>query len=113
MSEDLLHHMSDVACVRAWKDEGWGPYHMRLLTMQIKIEQHGWKKINGMTQNQKILKHIKSNGSISQREAIMDYSVQSLTKRIAELRQEGHKIVTERKTHPVTKQSYARYRLAA
>lgn len=39
----------------------------------------------------------------------MDHSVQSLTKRIHELREWGAEITTERKRHPVTKQRYARY----
>ena len=85
-SEDLMFHMADVACVRAWEDEGWGPYHKRLLTMCLKTENNGWKKKNGMTQNQKILSHLKRAGSITVREALIEYSIQSLTKRIAELR---------------------------
>lgn len=113
MSEDLLHHMTDVACVRAWKDEGWGPFHIRLLTMSLKTENNGFKKRTGMTQNDKILNHIKKNGSITQREAMIDYSIQSFTKRISELRDEGFEIVGDLKTHPVTGQKYTRYRLAA
>lgn len=62
-----------------------------------------------MNQESLILKHIRKNGSISQREAIMDYSIQSLTARIHKLRQLGYKIKTVQKTHPVTGQKYARY----
>lgn len=113
MSEDLLHHMSDVACVRAWEDEGWGPFHMRLLTMAMSLESQGFKTRNGMTQHQKILRHIKENGSITQREAFIDYSIQSFTKRISELRDMGYEIRGERRKHPVTKQEYTRYSLAA
>src|SRR4051794_34997029 len=111
MSEDLLHHMAEVACVRAWDDEGWGPYHRRLLTMSTALEGMGWKKRNGMTQTQKIINHLKKNGSITQREAFLDYSIQSFTKRISELRELGYKIVGERRRHPVTKQEYTRYKL--
>lgn len=62
-----------------------------------------------MSQNEKILNHINAQGSISQREAIMDYSIQSLTARISELRRKGYKIKTRHYNHPVTGQPYARY----
>ena len=61
------------------------------------------------TQNTLILKHLKKAKSISQREALVDYSIQSLSKRISELRLQGHNIVTKHKKHPVTGQRYARY----
>lgn len=62
-----------------------------------------------MTQNDKILNHIYMRGSISQREAYLDYGVSSLTRRIADLRDEGYDIRTLRKKHPTTGQVYARY----
>lgn len=62
-----------------------------------------------MTQNILILNHLKRTGSITQREALLDYSVQSLTKRISELRRGGYKIVSEKKKHPTTGQRYVRY----
>lgn len=65
-----------------------------------------------MTQNEIIYFHLKRAGSISQREALVDYSVQSLTKRISELRGFGVHIITQYKKHPVTGQRYARYVLS-
>jgi hypothetical protein len=62
-----------------------------------------------MTQNQILLAHFKKAKSISQREALVDYSIQSLTKRISELKAAGHNIQTQFKKHPVTGQRYARY----
>jgi DNA-binding HxlR family transcriptional regulator len=62
-----------------------------------------------MSQKQQILRHIKAQGSISLREALMDYSIQSLTARIAELRRDGYRIKTMHCNHPVTGQPYARY----
>lgn len=62
-----------------------------------------------MTQNDTIIHHLMRSGSISQREALIDYSIQSLTKRISELRDEGFEIQTQHKKHPVTGQRYARY----
>lgn len=64
-----------------------------------------------MTQNQLILQHMKRTGSITLREALIDYSVQSLTKRIQELRASGYKIKSVSKTHPTTGQRYTRYTL--
>lgn len=65
-----------------------------------------------MNQNQKLLKHLKTTGHITQRQAIMDYSIQSLTRRIRDLRDEGHKIDSVPKTHPITGQRYVEYALA-
>lgn len=62
-----------------------------------------------MTQNQLILAHMIRTGSITQREAMIDYSVQSLTKRISELRARGYKIKSEKRQHPTTNQRYVRY----
>ena len=111
LSDDLLFHMADVACVRAWEDEGWGPYHKRLLTMCLKKEHNGWKQRTGMTQNQKIMAHLQKAGSITMREALIEYSIQCLTKRIQELREGGANIISKVKHHPITKQKYVRYEL--
>jgi hypothetical protein len=62
-----------------------------------------------MTQLQLIAAHLKRTGSITMREALLDYSIQSLTKRISELRQAGMKIRSEEKKHPTTGQRYVRY----
>jgi hypothetical protein len=65
-----------------------------------------------MTQQELILNHLRKTGSITQREAMIDYSIQSLTKRISELRDLGHNIVSVFRKHPTTGQRYARYTLA-
>ena len=64
-------------------------------------------------QTQTVLEHLQTTGTITQRSAIMDHSVQSLTKRIQELRDAGFDIETRGKKHPITGQRYAEYRLAA
>jgi hypothetical protein len=56
-----------------------------------------------------ILTHLKNAGTITQREAIMDHSVQSLTRRITELRDAGYTIPGKWKKHPITGQRYMRY----
>lgn len=65
-----------------------------------------------MTQLDILQKHLKKTKSITQREAMVDYSIQSLTKRISELRGKGMKINTVWKNHPITGQRYARYTVA-
>lgn len=59
-----------------------------------------------------VLTHITKAGSITQREAIVDHSVQSLTRRITEIRDAGFDIAAEFRYHPITGQRYARYSLA-
>jgi hypothetical protein len=66
-----------------------------------------------MTQTQVLLKHLRKAGSISQREAIMDHSIQSLTRRITDLRIAGFNIQADWKEHPVTGQRYMRYTLGS
>ena len=65
-----------------------------------------------MTQTDIILNHLKKTKSITQREALIDYSVQSLTKQISNLRKMGFNIISTFKKHPTTGQRYARYTLA-
>lgn len=62
-----------------------------------------------MTQQQKIINHFKKTGSITQREAMIEYSVGSLTKVISELRKDGHNIASKVKHHPITGAKYVRY----
>ena len=56
-----------------------------------------------------VLNHINIAGSITQREALMDHSIQCLTKRVQELRTCGFQVKTTFKKHPITGQRYARY----
>lgn len=60
-----------------------------------------------------VFTHMNTAGSITQREAILDHSVQSLTRRITELQDKGFPVVREDKKHPITDQRYARYSFAA
>ena len=60
-----------------------------------------------------VLGHIELTGSITQREAILDHSIQSLTRRITELNDKGFPTVREDKNHPITGQRYAKYSLAS
>lgn len=59
-----------------------------------------------------VLHHLRTAGSITQREAILDHSVQSLTRRITEIKEAGFEVLREDRRHPLTDQRYARYVLA-
>lgn len=59
-----------------------------------------------------VLKHIMKAGSITVREALLDHSVQSLPRRIADLREAGFDVKGVWKAHPITGQRYTRYSLA-
>ena len=62
-------------------------------------------------QHAKILKHLQTANGLTVREAMIEYSISSLTKRIHELRDLGHDIASNQKRHPVTGQRYVRYTL--
>jgi hypothetical protein len=67
-------------------------------------------RLNKLTpQARKVLTHLSTTGTLSQREAIMDLSVQSLTRRITELRDAGFNVAGAWKLHPTTGQRYMRY----
>jgi len=61
------------------------------------------------TQYTKILNHLKATKGLTQREALLDYSIQSFTARISELRKLGYRIDGVKSSHPVTGQRYTRY----
>jgi hypothetical protein len=69
----------------------------------------GWKGRTRMTQAEKILEHLKKNGSITQREAYLDYSIQSFHRRLTDLKDAGYRLRGEVRTHKVTGQEYTRY----
>lgn len=111
MSEDLLFHMADKACLRASRDNSWDAIHKHLLKLCMKTENNGWKRKNGMRQIDKMLNHMRKNGSITQREAYIDYGVQSFHRRLTEIKDDGHKVSRVTKYHPTSGQSYSRYYL--
>jgi len=63
------------------------------------------------TQHNNILKHLRTTKGLTVREALIEYSISSLTKRVHELRAMGFDIVSNKKHHPVTGQRYVRYTL--
>ena len=89
--------------------ENYGQTYEQAMAEAQQLENNGWKKMAGQTQHQKILKHLEKAGSITVREALVEYSIHSLPKRIQELRELGHAIVSKPKRHPITGQKYVRY----
>lgn len=61
------------------------------------------------TQHHTILKHLRATKGLTVREAMIDYSIQSFTKRISELRGMGYRIDSLKSHHPITNQRYTRY----
>ena len=109
--DETYRHAEKLCLLAARNPDRWLALYNEAMAAVNKLEHNGWKRKTGMTQNQLILKHLKKTGSITQREAIVDYSIQSLTKRISELREAGHNIISHFKYHPITGQRYARYEL--
>lgn len=58
-----------------------------------------------------ILKHLNTTGSITNREAIVEYNIMSLPRRINDLEELGYTFNKVLKAHPVTGQRYKRYHL--
>jgi hypothetical protein len=61
------------------------------------------------TQHETILNHLRLTKGLTVREALVDYSIQSFTARITELRKMGYNIRGIKGKHPVTGQRYTRY----
>jgi hypothetical protein len=61
------------------------------------------------TQHETILNHLRLTKGLTVREALVDYSIQSFTARITELRKMGYNIQGIKGKHPVTGQRYTRY----
>ena len=67
-----------------------------------------------MTQNERIMNHLKECGSITQLEAMREYGIYRLASRISDLRKEGIKIKREMvkgKNRYGEKIAFAKYRL--
>lgn len=80
------------------------------------IRAHGFgvEVAGGMTQCERILRHLEDYGSITSLEAMSEYGIMRLASRVNDLRRLGYPIVTETVTGKnrygeVT--SYARYRV--
>lgn len=66
-----------------------------------------------VTQVEKLLHHLKTVGSISQREAYLEYDIQSFHRRLTDIKDLGYSLKGSPKTNPVTGQEYTRYTLVS
>jgi hypothetical protein len=78
-----------------------------------KLKRLDYRAASLTPQSRVVLTHLRNTGTITQREALMDHSVQSLTRRITEIRDAGYKVIGNWKKHPLTGQRYMRYSLTA
>ena len=109
IDHDKLFEQAEALCLLAAEDAGLLDDYRVAAAAARSLENQGWKRTTGMTQHHKILKHLRRAGSITVREALVEYSIASLTKRIQELRALGYEIVSTTKHHPITQQRYVRY----
>ena len=110
--DDTIHEMDEFFTIVASRNSDCMALHKYFSKLTANLESSGRTPLmNDMTQNSKIIAHLKKAGSITVREALIEYSVQSLTKRINELRNMGHNIQSIQRRHPITKQRYVRYHL--
>ena len=63
------------------------------------------------TQVEKLIHHMKTIGPISAREAMIEYHIASLTRRMCDIEELGYKLVKTERLNPVTKNPYTRYGL--
>lgn len=114
-SDDAVFKKAEDLALEAVSDPYKIPHYIFATKKAQDLEGH--PRILGsrkkMTQGEKILAHMRASEdkSITQREAYLDYSIQSFTKRISELRQQGYDIRGLTKKHPTTGQEYTRYYL--
>ncbi len=112
MNTDEIFEKAEALCVLATQEPDKYSEEYTFWNKEAqKLEHQGWKTMTGQTQHSKIMKHLKKAGSITVREAMVEYSVSCLPKRISELRELGNDIISIVKFHPITGQKYTRYTL--
>ena len=81
------------------------------LSLLIEVKDRGGyrRKRPKMTQVEQLIQHLDAIGSITQREAYLEYNIQSFHRRLSDLRAMGLHLKAEQKKNPVTGQDYTRY----
>lgn len=110
-TDDTLHEMDELFTVLATRNSDWMGLHKYFAAQTATLENNGRYRPMGNSQITKLIAHFKKAKSITVREAMIEYSIQSLTKRIQEMRDMGHNIISVQRRHPVTKQRYVRYHM--
>ena len=110
-TDDEAFERAEALCLLATEDPAFLLKFTIAQAEAKKLEHQGWKRRTGMTQHDKVLKHMRRNGSISPHEAIMDHGITRLAARIFELKELGYSIQRTMRVNPTTGASYARYSL--
>jgi Helix-turn-helix domain len=69
------------------------------------------QQTTGSSQSALILAHLQAGGTLTPMDALNLFKCWSLSQRITDLRQQGHRIVTTRVDDALTGKHYARYHL--
>lgn len=109
---DAVFDRAERLALAATKDPELIPQYLQANQEARKLEgAPGWKGRTRMTQVEMIIRHLQKNGSITQREAYLDYGIQSFHRRLTEVRELGYILHGESRKHKVTGQEYTRYHL--
>ncbi|WP_422048085.1 helix-turn-helix domain-containing protein [Shimia sp.] len=107
-----IEELAEDLALKAQHDFKFAPCHATMSLIIKNKEARGFRKGNfRMTQVDVLMNHMQNIGSISQREAMFEYNIQSFHRRLSDIRALGHELQAHPKTNPVTGQSYTRYTL--
>ena len=109
-SDDSIFERAEKLALLAVKEKKY-IYEFEETMKAVKQIEGGFKVKNKTSQNDRILKHLKSGKTISPLEAMGVFGVYRLAARIFELRQDGHEIVKKIKDDGQGR-TYAEYSLA-
>ena len=90
-TDDEVFEMAELTCLVATQNPDWIALHRYFSKLAYDLEDPGFKKGTGMSQNQKILKMLHEGKKITRLKA-MHYGIMNLTARISELRNAGYDI---------------------
>lgn len=113
-TEDLTSKAEDQAVLSASNPELPADYAETY--NQARAEERGGYKTRiamgqARTQVEKLIHHMKTIGPISAREAMIEYHVASMTRRMCDIEELGYELVKTEKVNPVSGNPYTRYGL--
>lgn len=113
-TEDLASRAEDQA-VRSTTDPNLPADYAETYTTARAEERGGYKTRIAMgkarTQVEKLIHHMQTIGPISAREAMIEYHVASMTRRMCDIEELGYELVKTEKINPVSGNPYTRYGL--
>jgi hypothetical protein len=110
VTSDAVFEAAERLALEATRDPQLIPQYLAATKHAQALEgAPGWKGKRRMTQVEKMLAHLRANGSITQREAYIDLGVQSFHRRITDLKEIGAVLRPEPRVNKTTGQEYTRY----